>query len=94
MSMTDAQINDIYRVLTRYAGPLLELRHVTTFKGYWGENEEEVTIEIEDYGPDCDVPSQRYRVHAVTKSGRIATGNGAESIAMAIMTTHWDKLGK
>lgn len=81
-------IGEMRRALTEDVG-LDEVRSVTTFKAYRGDDR--VVVEIEDSGPDCD-PSLRYRCFAKTEGGRVATGNPVESPVMAILTTHWNKL--
>ena len=69
---------------------LSEVRHVTAFKAYRGDDR--VTVEIVD---SVDVhPSMRYLCYVTTEGDRVATGEPAESPEMAILTTHWNKLDK
>lgn len=50
-----------------------------------------VEVTILDAGPDGD-PQLRYRCVATTQDGKMATGNPADSIDMAVMIVHWQEL--
>ena len=88
MPTSEQRIAEMRRVLSE-SGDLEEVRHVTTFKAYRGDDR--VVVEIEDSGSGPD-PAHRYRCYATTEDGRVATGNPAGSRVEAIMITHWNKL--
>ncbi len=90
MPTTEQRIAGIRRELCDDLTGLSDVCHVTTFKAYRGNDR--ITVEIEDYGDDS-APRQ-YRCYARAEDGRYATGNPAESPAMAIATAHWWDLDK
>lgn len=49
----------------------------------------EVWVDVEDYGPQSPV---RWRVTANDRQGRIATGNGADKLDVALAIVHWEQL--
>ena len=67
---------------------------IRTFKGYREDASgqvREVTVEVWQAGPGAPY---RYVVDATDEGGRVATGNGGDSIDTAIATTHWEKLDR
>jgi len=66
---------------------------IMEFTGYRHREDGEVqrvSVQILDMGTER--PELRYHVKAVGEDGKIATGNAAESIATAILITHWQAL--
>ncbi len=50
-----------------------------------------IDVTIFDAGEDVD-PQLRYRCTAMTQDGKMATGNPADSVDMAIRIVHWQDL--
>lgn len=72
-------------------------RVIHTFKcerPFKGGGSKSVVVEILDCGPDLPerLVHNRYIVTAYDEDGRYATGNGGDTIEVAIATTHWHKL--
>ena len=94
--MDSEQVRAIHAFLTDgFASPqspvaLTEVRHVTTFRAYY--REEEVTIEIQD--DPSQHPTSRYSCVVTTRDGRRATGNPASDPETAITIAHWWDLDK
>jgi hypothetical protein len=79
--------------LVKKASKISQLHHVTTFKGSRtdkGGVVRDLTIEIEDSGPDEQ--RHRYRVTATDSGGRIATGNPGPDLDKALQAVRWDDL--
>ena len=89
--MSSEQVRAIHAFLTDgFASPqstvaLSEVRHVTTFRAYYGEDE--ITIEIED--DPSQHQTSRYRCVVTSRDGRRATGNPASDPEAAIAIAHW-----
>ena len=84
---------EIINHLKRVSG-FFEVYHKTSFECYRKAkdgSEQEVLVEILDAGPDVD-PQRRYQCVATTKDGKIATGNPAASIDVALSIVHWHDL--
>lgn len=85
---------EIINHLKKVSG-FLEVYHKTSFecsrKAKDG-SEQEVLVEILDAGPDVEKPQLRYQCVATTKDGKIATGNPADSIDVALSIVHWHDL--
>jgi len=67
---------------------------VTTFKGYRPDasgEQRRVTVEVWETLND-DMP--RYWIEARDEDGREATGNGNDSLALALQTLHWQDLDR
>ncbi len=76
-------------------GGIFEIYHKTSFWGYRrnanGEKQK-VLVDILDMGPEAD--DLRYSCVATTYDGKMATGNHASSIEVAISIVRWDELDK
>lgn len=93
-TMTDDEL--LARLKTKIGAT--ELYRVTTFKGYRKHPADgavkEVTVEVWDAGSGGGPGGGQYRwtVQATDEDDRMATGNGAPTLEVAIDTTHWHEL--
>ena len=85
---------DIMKQLKKYGG-FFEIYHKTSLSGYRrnanGEVQE-VSVDILDMGSESG--NARYSCVATTNDGKMATGNPASSIDLAISIVHWYDLDK
>jgi hypothetical protein len=85
---------DVMKQLKKEAR-FFEIYHKTSFLGYRknakGEDQE-VAVDILDMGSGTG--DSRYSCIATTKDGKMATGNPASSIDVAISIVHWYDLDK
>ena len=85
---------DVMKKLKKDAG-FFEIYHKTSFWGYRrnaNREEQEVSVDILDMGEGAG--DSRYSCVATTNDGKIATGNLAPSIDVAISIVHWQDLDK
>jgi len=88
------EIDEMLEMVKKASGAA-ELYHVTTFRGYRPDekgNQREITIEVLDMGPGH--LAGRYTIVAEDKQGRTATGNGDDSLDVALHIVHWDELDR
>ncbi len=79
--------------LKQYAG-IFELYHKTTFEGYRkysDDGNQKINISIFDAGMDVG-PDIRYHCDVESEDGKMATGNPASSIKLALLNVHWNEL--
>jgi hypothetical protein len=91
-NMNETVIEEVMERLIGRAG-IVEVYHVTHFQCYRdveGAYGQKVFVEILDRGPAAS--SGRYTCVATTEDGKLATGNPAPSIQLAIMGVHWNDL--
>jgi hypothetical protein len=79
-----AQASELYSVIATFKGSREHKR----------DGMKSIIIEVLDMGPGGPENLQPYRflVRAYDEDGRYATGNGGESIDIAIATVHWGDL--
>ena len=91
--MTEIEIKALnsLRELNIFSG----IYHLTTFqcdRTAKNGNIQEVTVEILDAGPNHS--GSRYFVSAISKDGKIASGNSMKDLDTAIKLVHWGDLDK
>ena len=75
------------------SGGLSEVTHKISFHGYRGERMQGVFVDIFDRGPSAG--NLRYYCKAVTEDGkRMATGNPAATVGVALAGVHWYDLDR
>lgn len=100
-------VDKLFEELKKHAG-IFEVYHITSFKCYrraknhepshavFPDNTQEIRVDIIDMGPDAN-PKYRYNCIATAPQDEgfedlVATGNGADTIEMALELVHWGNL--